>query len=120
MEDNIILRNEGYLGNALLQKSYMTDTLTFVKLRNKGQKPQYDVEETNLAIIERSVFDRVQVEIAWRNSKKKTKEVGTKAVLGKYSGKFALSEILYCGECGKPYRRVTWNIRGNRKLCGDV
>jgi hypothetical protein len=30
----------------------------------------------------------------------------------KYSGKYALSEILTCAECGSPYRRVTWTQRG--------
>ena len=76
----------------------------------------YYVENSHPAIIERSIFDRVQAEMARRSSKRKTKEVGTKTELGKYSGKYALSERLYCGECGKPYRRVTWNIRGNRKI----
>ena len=27
-----------------------------------------------------------------------------------------MSEMLYCGECGKPYRRITWNIRGEHKV----
>ena len=76
----------------------------------------YYVENSHPAIIERSIFDRVQAEMARRSSKRKTKEVGTKTELGKYSGKYALSEILYCGECVKPYIRVTWNIRGNRKI----
>ena len=74
----------------------------------------YYVENSHPAIIERSVFDKVQEEIARRSSKPKTKETGTKTALGKYSGKYALSEMLYCGECGKPYRRITWNIRGEQ------
>ena len=76
----------------------------------------YYVENSHPAIIERSVFDKVQEEIARRSSKPKTKETGTKTALGKYSGKYALSEMLYCGECGKPYRRITWNIRGEHKV----
>ena len=36
---------------------------------------------------------------------------------GKYSGRFALTELLVCGECGSPYKRITWKIRGeNRKV----
>ena len=32
-----------------------------------------------------------------------------------FSGKYALSNVLVCGECGSPYRRQIWNIRGKRK-----
>lgn len=34
---------------------------------------------------------------------------------GKYSGKYALSEKLFCGECGSVYRRKMWKIGGKRK-----
>ena len=111
-----ILTNEKYKGDALLQKTYVVDCISKKTKKNNGELPMYYVENSHPAIIERAVFDRVQEEIARRNSKRKTKEVGTKTELGKYSGKYALSELLYCGECGKPYRRVTWNIRGNRKI----
>ncbi len=35
---------------------------------------------------------------------------------GKYSGKYALTEIMVCGECGSAYRRQTWNILGRKCL----
>ena len=111
-----ILTNEKYKGDALLQKTFIVDCISKKAKKNNGELPMYYVENSHPAIIERSIFDRVQAEMARRSSKRKTKEVGTKTELGKYSGKYALSEILYCGECGKPYRRVTWNIRGNRKI----
>ena len=111
-----ILRNEKYKGDALLQKTYVVDCISKKTKKNNGELPMYYVENSHPAIIERSVFGRVQEEIARRNSKRKTKEIGTKTELGKYSGKYALSEMLYCGECGKPYRRVTWNIRGEHKV----
>lgn len=28
---------------------------------------------------------------------------------------YALSELLYCGECGTPYRRCTWSKNGKKK-----
>ena len=43
-------------------------------------------------------------------------EVGTKTEQGKYSSKYALTELLVCGECGTPYRRCTWTIRGQKKI----
>lgn len=44
------------------------------------------------------------MEIARRGSKQKKSALG-KTQLGKYSGKFALSELLICGECGSNYKR---------------
>ncbi|WP_370849688.1 zinc ribbon domain-containing protein [Gemmiger formicilis] len=35
---------------------------------------------------------------------------------GRYNSKYALSERLYCGECGSPYKRVTWNIHGRKEI----
>ena len=32
-----------------------------------------------------------------------------------YSGKFALTDILVCGECGSPYRRKTYSRNGENK-----
>lgn len=55
--------------------------------------------------------------MARRSSKKKVKQVGTKTELGKYSSKYALSELLICGECHTPYRRCTWTtIDGKKKI----
>ena len=36
--------------------------------------------------------------------------------LGKYSGKYALSELLFCGVCGSPFRRKTWTRNGVKKI----
>lgn len=41
-----ILNNERYMGDALLQKNYTTETLPFRKRRNRGEKPQYYVENS--------------------------------------------------------------------------
>ena len=46
----------------------------------------------------------------------KVKQVGTKTEQGKYSGKYALTELLVCGECGTPYRRCTWTAKGKKKI----
>lgn len=36
--------------------------------------------------------------------------------LGKYSGKYASSELLFCGVCGSPFRRKTWTRNGVKKI----
>ena len=39
-----ILRNEKYMGDVLLQKTYTSDFLSKKKVRNLGELPQYYVE----------------------------------------------------------------------------
>lgn len=47
----------------------------------------------------------------WRLSTgKKNKECK-----GRHSRKYALTEILVCGECGRPYRRQIWSKYGEKK-----
>lgn len=111
-----ILTNEKYKGDALLQKTYIVDCISKKSKKNNGELPMYYVENNHPAIIERSMFDRVQEEISRRNSKRKVKQKGTKTELGKYSSKYALSELLFCGNCGTPYRRVTWTVRDKKKV----
>ena len=62
------------------------------------------------------LIHKVQEEIARRNSKRKVKQIGTKTELGKYSSKYALTELLVCGECGSPYRRCTWTASGCKRI----
>lgn len=58
-------------------------------------------------------FNRVQQELARRSSKRKISDKTT-TEQGKYSGKYALSELMICGHCGTPYRRQMWKSNGNR------
>jgi hypothetical protein len=57
---------------------------------------------------------QVQAEIARRGGKKRTSDFAA-TELGKYSGKYALSEILICGNCGSPYKRKIWTKAGCEK-----
>ena len=51
-----------------------------------------------------------------RSSKRKVLQKSGKTELGKYSGKYALTELLVCGECGSPYKRVTWARNGEKRI----
>lgn len=53
---NKILRNEKYIGNALLQKTYTTDFLNKTRVKNNGIVPQYYVEGNHEAIIPKDIF----------------------------------------------------------------
>ena len=111
-----ILTNEKYMGDALLQKTYITDCITKKVKKNMGEHPMYYVENNHPAIIPRETFDQVQKEMTRRSSKRKVLQKSGKTELGKYSGKYALTELLVCGECGSPYKRVTWARNGKKRI----
>ena len=110
-----ILSNEKYMGDALINKRYTVDFLSKKVKKNNGERPKYYVENNHPAIIDRNTFNRVQEELARRSGKRKVKFIGTKTEQGKYSSKYALTELLICGECGTPYRRCIWTTREKTK-----
>ena len=111
-----ILTNERYMGDAVINKTYTVDCISKKTKRNNGERAKYYVENNHPAIIDRVTFGRVQEEVARRSGLQKVKQVGTKTELGKYSSKYALTELLVCGECGTPYRRCTWTACGNKRI----
>ena len=109
-----MLQNEKYMGDALLQKTYTVDFLTKKKIFNTGMVPQYYIKDNHEAIIPKYLFLKAQVELTRRSSIYKPAVTKRKAEeKGKYSGKFILSDIMVCKECGQPYRRKMWSRDGN-------
>ncbi len=111
-----ILTNEKYTGDALLQKTYVTDCITKKTRKNNGELPMYLVKNHHEPIISHEDFNRVQEEMARRSAKRVIADKLTKGEQGKYSAKYALSELLICGECGSHYRRVTWTAKGYKEI----
>ena len=111
-----ILSNEKYKGDAIINKTFTVDCLTKEVRKNRGERPKYYVENSHPAIIDAETFGRAQEELARRIGKKKVKEIGTKTEQGKYSSKYALTELLVCGECHTPYRRCTWTAHGRKRI----
>ena len=109
-----ILSNERYCGDMLLQKTFTENPITKKVKKNRGEMAKYLITNNHPAIIDKDTFKLVQMEIARRGSKRKTADK-TITEQGKYSGKFALSELLVCGECGSPYRRITWTKKGRSR-----
>ena len=61
-----ILRNEKYIGDALLQKTYTTDFLTKTRTKNNGTVLQYCEEGDHEAVIPKDIFLLVQEELVLR------------------------------------------------------
>lgn len=110
-----ILKNEKYVGDALMQKTYTLDCITHKVVKNHGERPMYLVTDHHDPIVDRDTYNRVQQELARRSSKRKISDK-TVTEQGKYSSKYALTELLICGHCGTPYRRTTWSSRGKKQV----
>ena len=108
-----ILQNEKYCGDSILQKTITVDCISKTRRDNMGEAPMYYVQNSHPAIISRETYHMTQAEIARRKTLAPASEKKAVTVAGKYS-KYALSEVLVCGECGSRYRRVTWTSGGKR------
>ena len=107
-----ILRNEKYIGDALLQKTYTTDFLTKKRIKNNGTVPQYYVEGDHEAIIPKDIFLLVQEELARRRAVHMSNNGKRRA----YSCKHCFAQMVFCGDCGEFFRRVHWNNRGCKSV----
>ncbi|WP_035287954.1 recombinase family protein [Clostridium sp. KNHs214] len=106
-----MLSNEKYKGDALLQKTYTVDFLTKKRVENNGEVPQYYVEESHPAIIDRDMWEAVQLEIERRKA---------------FAEKYGISKLDYaspnnpfagkiiCGCCSSPFGRKVWNSNDER------
>lgn len=110
-----MLTNEKYKGDVLMQKSFVADIFSKRNIKNTGELPMYLVKNHHIPIIEPKVFDMVQEELARRSNKKAIRKNGN-LHQSKYSGKYALTDLIVCGECGTKYRRVTWTSRGKKRV----
>lgn len=89
-----VLTNERYMGDAVLQKKFTTETLPFRKVRNKGQLPKYYVENSNPPIVSRETYEAVQELM-------RSRQTGERKV-----DTYPLSTKLRCPECGRSFRRI--------------
>lgn len=121
-----MLKNECYVGDLRLQKTFVADHLQKKQLPNRGELPQYLVHDAHEPIIDRETFDAVQrltaIRIAHYHPNRKE------------SRRYPFSGILRCDQCGNYYRRkitmagtpyskpvwicATYNMKG-KKYCAS-
>ena len=108
-----ILTNEKYAGNAILQKTYVSDFLQHKTKVNKGELPKYHVKNSHPFIVLPEEWEEVQLEIGRR------KKTGVK-----YSGTSIFSSKIICGDCGDFYGQKIWHsndkYRSVRYRCNSM
>ena len=117
-----ILSNEKYCGDALLQKTFIQDCISKKVIRNNGQLDKYLVQDHHEGIVSRDVFYAVQMELARRRAQTGGTSKSAPTGRSKYSGKYILTNLMFCGHCGTGYRRCVWNKGGIKRAvwrCGS-
>ena len=100
-----MLGNEKYKGDALLQKSYTTDFLTKKRIKNKGDVQMYYIEEDHEPIIDKKIWECVQLESERRAAFLKEhciKSYSANTETNPFSSK------IICGICNKAFARKGW------------
>lgn len=102
-----MLQNEKYKGDALLQKTYTVDFLTKERAVNNGEVPMYYVESSHPAIIDKDMWEAVQLEMERRKDYIESHGIRqldfVKVEDNPFSGR------VICGNCGSAFGRKTWN-----------
>lgn len=96
----LMLSNEKYVGDALLQKTFVNNHLEKKKIPNHGELPQYYVTESHPALIDRDTFERVQTRlavIAEKNAGRPRRQTS------EFTG------MIRCPNCGRNFRRTLKN-----------
>ena len=97
-----ILKNEKYMGDSLLQKTYTVDFLTKKQVRNEGQITQYYVKDSHTGIIPRDEWNAVQQEMKRIEAYKEQHHISHYG----YGGDVRpFTAKIICGECGCIYGR---------------
>ena len=110
----MMLRNEKYVGDLLLQRFFTNNHIEKKQCFNRGELPQYFVADDHEPIIDRETFEAVQAEIA-RRKEIYTASGGRKAaeeaedyipeLEERKLSDLPLGDHIHCGICGKKYRR---------------
>lgn len=100
-----IISNEKYWGDAILQKTYTAETVTFKRKNNKGALPKYYIKDDHPAIIDRKQFELVQ-KIREDRAGEHGNNPGDRE---KYKNRYPLTYKIICGNCGNTFKRQIQN-----------
>lgn len=83
-----MIKNEKYVGDVVLQKTYIEDHLTHKQIRNHGELPTYHVKNAHAAIVDRHIFEQAQ-------------KVRLMRKVSHGNCTYPYGELLRCPHCGK-------------------
>ena len=102
-----ILTNEKYMGNVILQKTYVKDFFEHTQALNNNQFTKYLYENNNPPIISKKTFEVVQKTLEERSNVEIGRDGKSARKSTRYSSNNLLSGKIKCQICGKNFRRIT-------------
>lgn len=103
-----MLKNEKYIGDNHLQKTFVKDHISKKQVKNRGELESYYVEGDHPPIITRAVFLAVQEEFK-RRAAKFTAPSERSAASPRPVESFSFTSKIVCAGCGANFRRRTLN-----------
>ena len=100
-----IIKNEKYIGDVKMGKTFTTDPISKRRIENKGEEDMYYITNHHPPIVTREQYEKAQVLRKRRNAWNANVRPDTRE---KYSRKYDFSCIMYCGFCGKLLSRRAW------------
>lgn len=94
-----IIKNEKYIGDLVLGKYYVENSLNHISKKNKGERDKYLIRNHHEPIIDREIFDKAQAIRAERAAARH--HMGYSA-----QSRYAFSGKFKCGFCGNTMKRV--------------
>lgn len=92
-----MLKNEKYVGDSILQKTYIEDHIDHKQVRNSGETiPIHHLKDVHEAIVERHLYDQVQEITAMRK-------------VSNGNSTYPYGTLLRCPHCGKPLAHGSLN-----------
>lgn len=104
----LMLINERYCGDKLLQKKFTTDEFPYHLVMNKGELPQYYVYDSFPKIIERSLYEASYAK--WERNRENLTENQLSA-----NKRYPYTSKIECAECHDKFKRRTY--RGEEFWC---
>jgi hypothetical protein len=102
-----MLKNEKYVGDAILQKTVTSNSITFKRKPNEGEAPMYYIKNNHPPIIERDKFELVQELI-----KDRCRVKGYSPEMAwKYQNRYPFTHKIFCDHCGNSFRHMVRNSR---------
>lgn len=98
----VLLTHEKYSGDTLFQRQITPDPMNKRQVKNQGQVPQYYCKDSHPAIVDKEIWDCVQLEIELRKSYCEEHSV-TRYQSFKYKDTLPLTGKIICGHCNHSF-----------------
>jgi DNA invertase Pin-like site-specific DNA recombinase len=105
-----IIRNEKYMGDVVMGKTYTVDPISKKRIVNFGEQDRYYIKNHHEPIVSREVFNTAQ------EIRKKRSRRTNDGIMKKHSMEYPFSNVMKCKYCGGTIIRRKWTSGAEPKF----